>query len=105
MLTFNTVYINPREEIANLKLQSVNCRLQILCCLTHHGARWQNRVKSRKTSAGYLSALEKGEIAVKGYRTPSWFRIKGFVDKKQAKTQKERVKAPKSKRAEGREVK
>jgi len=42
---------------------------------------------------------------MKGYRTPSWFRIKGFIDKKQARIQKDRGKAPKSKRAEGREVK
>ena len=67
--------------------------------------KWHNRNKSREVCAGEPVALEKGEIAVKGYRTPSWFRIKGFVDKKQAKTQKERVKAPKSKHAEGREVK
>jgi hypothetical protein len=42
---------------------------------------------------------------MKGYRTPSWFRIKGFIDKKQARIQKDRGKAPKSKRDEGREDK
>jgi hypothetical protein len=73
--------------------------------LTHHSAKWQNRVESRKIRAGEPVALEKEGITMKGYRTPSWFRIKGFVDKKQAKIQKDRGKAPKSKRAEGREVK
>ncbi len=42
-------------------------------------------------------------MSVKGYRTPSWFRMKGFANKKKAKLEKDKPKVPKSKRAEGRE--
>lgn len=44
-------------------------------------------------------------MSVKGYRTPSWFRMKGFANKKRAKAAKERIKISKFKRVEGREAK
>jgi hypothetical protein len=43
-------------------------------------------------------------MSVKGYRTPSWFRMKGFANKKQAKLEKDKPKVAKSKRVTGREV-
>ena len=43
-------------------------------------------------------------MSVKGYRTPSWFRMKGFANKKQAKLGKDKPKPSKSKRVTGREV-
>jgi len=44
-------------------------------------------------------------MSVKGYRTPSWFRMKGFANKKQAKVVgKDKGKASKSRRLEGRET-
>ena len=46
----------------------------------------------------------KEEMSVKGYRTPSWFRMKGFANKKQAKAGKDKPKISKSKHAAGREV-
>ena len=42
-------------------------------------------------------------MSVKGYRTPSWFRMKGFANKKQAKLEKDKPKLSKSKRVAGRE--
>jgi len=43
-------------------------------------------------------------MSVKGYRTPSWFRMKGFANKKQTKPDKDKPKVSKSKRLAGREV-
>ena len=43
-------------------------------------------------------------MSVKGYRTPSWFRMKGFANKKQTKTDKDKPKVSKSKRLPGRET-
>jgi len=43
-------------------------------------------------------------MSVKGYRTPSWFRMKGFANKKQTKPDKDKPKVSKSKRLTGREV-
>jgi hypothetical protein len=43
-------------------------------------------------------------MSVKGYRTPSWFRMKGFANKKQTKPDKDKPKVSKSKRLEGRET-
>jgi len=34
---------------------------------------------------------------MKGYRTPSWFRMKGFLQKKQAKTLKDKPRPGKTK--------
>jgi hypothetical protein len=34
---------------------------------------------------------------MKGYRTPSWFRMKGFLQKKQAKTRKDKPRLSKTK--------
>jgi len=42
-------------------------------------------------------------MSVKGYRTPSWFRMKGFANKKQAKAGKDKPKAAKSRRTAGKE--
>ncbi len=44
-------------------------------------------------------------MSVKGYRTPSWFRMKGFANKKQTKAGKDKPKVSKPKRFEGRETK
>ena len=44
-------------------------------------------------------------MSVKGYRTPSWFRMKGFANKKQAKADKDKPRVSKSKRIAGREIK
>jgi hypothetical protein len=43
-------------------------------------------------------------MSVKGYRTPSWFRMKGFANKKQTRSAKDKTKVSKSKRLEGRET-
>ena len=43
-------------------------------------------------------------MSVKGYRTPSWFRMKGFANKKQTKGGKDKPKVSKSKRSEGSET-
>ena len=43
-------------------------------------------------------------MSVKGYRTSSWFRMKGFANKKQTKPNKDKPKVSKSKRLAGREV-
>ena len=43
-------------------------------------------------------------MSVKGYRTPSWFRMKGFANKKQTKPDKDKTKVSKSKRLAGRET-
>ncbi len=43
-------------------------------------------------------------MSVKGYRTPSWFRMKGFANKKQTKPDKDKPKVSKSKRLAGRET-
>ena len=43
-------------------------------------------------------------MSVKGYRTPSWFRMKGFANKKQTKVGKDKPRVSQSKRLEGRET-
>lgn len=43
-------------------------------------------------------------MSVKGYRTPSWFRMKGFANKKQTKMGKGKPGASKSRRSEGSET-
>jgi hypothetical protein len=43
-------------------------------------------------------------MSVKGYRIPSWFRMKGFANKKQTKVGKGKPKDSKSRRLEGRET-
>jgi hypothetical protein len=43
-------------------------------------------------------------MSVKGYRTPSWFRMKGFASKKRAKADRDKLKVSKSKRVTGREL-
>jgi hypothetical protein len=43
-------------------------------------------------------------MSVKGYRTPSWFRMKGFANKKQTKVGKDKPRVPKSRRLEERET-